>query len=95
MQSFLARHRHRITGVLSGFDRLVFRGSLRQLSYCDGMLAFLSHKRILLKDFRDWAIDLTSKIVRQSEAVGESRRYWTRLRRLRVPGTRRWQPAGR
>ena len=33
MQQFIEKHRERITGVLSGFDRLVFRGSLRRLNY--------------------------------------------------------------
>jgi hypothetical protein len=28
MEAFLARYRHLVTGVLCGFDRLVFRGSL-------------------------------------------------------------------
>ncbi len=71
MQSFLARHRDRITGVLSGFDRVVFRGGLRQLSYCDGLSAFLAYKGVLLRDFGDWAAGLTSRVVQQSEAVAE------------------------
>jgi hypothetical protein len=29
MQEFIAKHREEITGVLSGFDRLIFRGTLR------------------------------------------------------------------
>ncbi len=33
MQQFSEKYRERITGVLSGFDRLVFRGSLRRLNY--------------------------------------------------------------
>ena len=37
MNEFTAKYGDQIQGVLSGFDRLVFRGSLRQ---------------ILLKDFR-------------------------------------------
>ncbi len=33
MQEFIAKYRDQINGVLSGFDRLVFRGSLRRLYY--------------------------------------------------------------
>jgi hypothetical protein len=37
--------------LLHGFDRLVFRGHLRQLSYAHGMECYLSANRVLLKDF--------------------------------------------
>jgi hypothetical protein len=33
MQQFIEKYRERINGALSGFDRLVFRGSLRRLNY--------------------------------------------------------------
>ena len=33
MQRFIEKYRERINGALSGFDRLVFRGSLRRLNY--------------------------------------------------------------
>jgi len=42
MNEFIARHAERITGVLSGFDRLVFRGMLRPISYPEGMMGYLS-----------------------------------------------------
>jgi hypothetical protein len=32
MQRFLERHQDRIVGVVSGFDRLLFRGTLRSMS---------------------------------------------------------------
>lgn len=51
MQKFIARHKDRINGTLSGFDRLVFRGTLRSISYPDGMQSYLRSNGILLKDF--------------------------------------------
>jgi hypothetical protein len=33
MQQFIDKYREQINGVLTGFDRLVFRGSLRRLNY--------------------------------------------------------------
>ncbi|MEK7404364.1 MAG: hypothetical protein AAB225_04585 [Acidobacteriota bacterium] len=33
MQDFINKYRDQINGTLSGFDRLVFRGSLRRLNY--------------------------------------------------------------
>jgi hypothetical protein len=51
MEQFLSRHKEHISGVLSGFDRLLFRGTLRSISYLEGMAKFLSYNHILLKDF--------------------------------------------
>jgi hypothetical protein len=36
MKEFIAKFGDRIKGVLSGFDRLVFRGPLRGISYVSG-----------------------------------------------------------
>ena len=33
MQDFISKYRDKINGVVSGFDRLVFRGSLRRLNF--------------------------------------------------------------
>jgi hypothetical protein len=51
MQEFIAKHRDEIGGVLSGFDRLVFRGTLRSLSHVNGMQTYLAMNKVLLKDF--------------------------------------------
>jgi hypothetical protein len=51
MNRFIQRFADKITGVLSGFDRLVLRGTLRPIAYARGMKGFLWHKQILLKDF--------------------------------------------
>ena len=51
MERFLERHRDHVTGVLSGFDRVLFRGTLRSLSYLNGLEAFLATYRILYKNF--------------------------------------------
>ena len=51
MQEFIARHKDGINGTLSGFDRLVFRGTLRSIAYVDGMRNYLHRNGVLLKDF--------------------------------------------
>jgi hypothetical protein len=51
MQEFIAKHREEIAGVLSGFDRLVFRGTLRSLSHVNGMDTYLAMNKVLRKDF--------------------------------------------
>jgi hypothetical protein len=37
VQNFIAAHHDEITGVLSGFDRLEFRGTLRSNAHAGGM----------------------------------------------------------
>jgi hypothetical protein len=51
MQQFIAKYGDRITGVLSGFDRLVLRGSLRAISYVRGMMGYLWASQVPLKEF--------------------------------------------
>src|SRR2546427_12413187 len=69
MERFLARHSSRIAGVVSGFDRLLFRGTLRSISYVDGMDRFLSSQHILYKDFAGFAGRLTARLRAHAEAV--------------------------
>ncbi len=39
MQSFVQRYQEGVIGVLGGFDRVLFRGTLRSISYAEGALA--------------------------------------------------------
>jgi hypothetical protein len=48
---FIANHQDQISGVLSGFDRLVFRGTLRSIAHAAGMQQYLFSNDILLKNF--------------------------------------------
>lgn len=72
MKSFLAVFRHLVLGVLHGFDRLVFRGHLRPLSYPHGMECYLSANRVLLKDFKPHAMQRTALLIDAS--LAEARR---------------------
>jgi len=51
VEQFLPRHKKHILGVLSGFDRVLFRGTLRSISHVEGMNVLLSCRNLLLKDF--------------------------------------------
>jgi hypothetical protein len=71
MERFLARHSNRIVGVVSGFDRLLFRGTLRSISFVDGMDRFLSSQRILYKDFAGFAGRITRRLRTHAEEVAQ------------------------
>lgn len=62
MKSFIERHGSLITGVLHGFDRLVFMGSLRSLVYAPRMMVYLARVGVLIKDFGSWVQDLGDQI---------------------------------
>jgi hypothetical protein len=51
MQESVAKFGDRINGVLSGFERLVFRVHLRGISYVDGMKRYLWANQVLNKEF--------------------------------------------
>jgi len=55
MQGFIERHHDRLVGVLSGFDRILFRGTMRALSYRDGMDKYLNVHGVLYKQFGSFA----------------------------------------
>src|SRR5438034_4587001 len=59
---FLTQHKADVIGVLSGLDRLRFKGSLPPLYYPRTMDAYLEVKKILFKDFKQFATDLTQRI---------------------------------
>jgi hypothetical protein len=53
MKQFIARFENQIQGTLSGFDRVVFRGSLRRLTHPQGMKMYLIQNGLLCKQYQD------------------------------------------
>jgi hypothetical protein len=51
MNGFTTKYADRLVGTLSGFDRLVFRGTLRRLAFVEGLRVYLSARHVLLKQF--------------------------------------------
>lgn len=62
MQRFIQKHAADVIGVLSGFDRMRFRGTLRWLSNTKGMRSFLWAAQILLKDFKSYVTNVTDQV---------------------------------
>lgn len=62
MHDFITRHASKITGVLKGFDRLLFRGYLTRLNFADGVEGFLRRQGALKKDFGQFAEEVTTMI---------------------------------
>jgi hypothetical protein len=69
MERFLKRHHHRLIGVIAGFDRMLFRGTILSIIHTQGMAMYLSSQRVLLKDFAGFAKGISRKIIRFAEEM--------------------------
>ena len=79
MREFIAKHNQQIAGTLSGFDRVVFRGTLRSMAYPEGMMSYLWANQVLLKDFRPHVEGVSRQLKEAStakaKALGRPIRY--------------------
>lgn len=79
MERFVARYRPLVTSVLSGFDRLVFRGSLLLLRARHGMFRFLERSGVRLLDYGSYVKATSSRIravcMHEAEEEGRPVRY--------------------
>lgn len=66
MKAFLQRFGGVVLGILSGFDRLVFKGKLRQLYSPDGMNRYCNANGVLYKEFKEHAKRVTQQILQAS-----------------------------
>jgi hypothetical protein len=79
MVSFLTKFATVVRGVLSGFDRLFFAGTLRGLSYVNGLQRYLWDNRIPFKDFAAHSQVITTRLeeasLKQAHQLGREIRY--------------------
>jgi hypothetical protein len=69
LQRFLAAHGADVTGVISGYDRLRLRGSLRHLYQPTFMFRYLCAAGVRLKDFAGFVSGLTNRVCAASAAM--------------------------
>jgi hypothetical protein len=75
VEQFLTQHEADVTGVISGFDRLRLRASLRWLYQPSFMKRYLCEAGVLLKDFGAYATGLSNRIRAAAHAfAGRERR---------------------
>lgn len=54
MNRLVARFGNAVKGVITGFDRIVFKGTILPLAYKEGAMGFLSYRGVLNRDYRKW-----------------------------------------
>jgi len=72
MNLFVTKFRDVIKGVLNGFDRMVFKGSVLPLSFADGAMRFFASHGIRNKDFKTWAMAQTEEVLAGAQGFAES-----------------------
>jgi len=77
--AFVSKFGRYVTGILSGFDRLRFHGTLRMLFQPEVMEIYLLRRGVLLKDFKPFALKLTAQVkqlaIDTATAAGRPMRY--------------------
>lgn len=82
---FVAKHASDVIGILSGFDRLRLRGTLRSLYQPNVLLRYLFVCQVLLKGFRNYSLSLTRRILESAEQMArKARRPWQYLNSTRI-----------
>lgn len=72
MRSFLARFGAFVSLVLSGFDRLRFRGESRVLNNARGVDRYLYEQNVKYVDFQEHAEQLTQRLTLETEAAARA-----------------------
>ena len=71
MNMFVAKFRDVIKGIMTGFDRIVFKGSMLPLMSAKGAMRFCQSHGIRNKDFKSWAIAQTSQVVESAQRYAQ------------------------
>jgi hypothetical protein len=72
LNPFIEKHQKDVMGILHCFDRLRLQGSLRYL-YCQEIFEeYLSKAKVLLKDFKSFATQLTGEVCQSAEHLARS-----------------------
>ena len=67
MDTLLHKFADKIKGVLEGFDRIVFKGSIRNIAYALGMEKFINMHGVLNKDYKEYVIKQSATIIENAE----------------------------
>ncbi len=71
MERFLKRDAGHVDGIISGFDRILFRGTLRLINYSKGMEIWLSSRGIFMKHFALQAHQLSQRLKEHARTLAE------------------------
>ena len=71
MDAFIQRHQEDVIGVVHGFDRMRFRGTLSSICYAQGVDRFLGRMGIRYKDFKGRLLEWSQRLIDHAEQVAQ------------------------
>jgi hypothetical protein len=72
MNIFVAKFTNVVKGIITGFDRIVFKGNMLPLMRGQGAMDFCRSHGILNKNFKGWAIEQTGQVVGDARAYAQA-----------------------
>jgi hypothetical protein len=79
VKRFIAQHADHITGTISCFDRLLFKGYL-PLGWSDAMEKFIARQGLRIKDFKRFVLKQSARIKEHAQALAaQAQRPWIHL----------------
>jgi len=60
-----------VNRVITGFDRILFKGAIRPIMHAAGMESFLLARRVRNKDYKEYAITKSQEIVKAAEETAK------------------------
>jgi DNA-binding HxlR family transcriptional regulator len=60
-----------VKGVITGFDRIVFKGIVMPIMHAAGMESFLAARKVLNKDFKEYSMKRSQEIIESAEKLAE------------------------
>lgn len=73
MDKIMARFGNAIKACISGFDRLMFKGCFRPLMFADGAMDFLRQRKVLNKDYKEWALEQSQQLIAGVERYAQEK----------------------
>ena len=73
MDILLNKFTSKVNSVLTGFDRIIFKGIIRPIVHAAGMESFLVARKILNKDFKTYAMAQSQEIVECADRIAHSK----------------------
>lgn len=71
MERFMSRHEGRIKGIISGFDRLLFRGTIPSISFREGLERWLWSQGVPLKGFAPFVEKVSKRLKENAESIAK------------------------
>lgn len=73
MNTFVQKFAGIVKGIITGFDRIVFKGSILPLMHEKGVMNFCHSHGILNKNYKPWMLSQTDKLVSDAERYAEEK----------------------